>query len=97
MCCLDFIPIVSNKPPTNKKNRTGLIIGIVVGIGVVSFLSVVVVLCIIQRRKRHTDDNEGKKLLLHLYYMMLYIDFVPFSLMSPCFINSRFLLVLLSC
>ena len=69
MCYLDFIPTVSNKPPTSKKNRTGLIVGITIGIGVVGFLSILVVFCIIQRRKHHTDDNEGKKLL---YTYMIY-------------------------
>ncbi|KAI9086964.1 hypothetical protein K1719_031125 [Acacia pycnantha] len=54
----DFHPTVSNKPPTNEKDRTGLIVGIVVGIGVVSFLSFLVVFCIIQRRKHHGDDDE---------------------------------------
>ncbi|XP_020227245.1 probable LRR receptor-like serine/threonine-protein kinase At1g56140 [Cajanus cajan] len=53
----DFIPSVSNKPPSNKKNRTGLIVGIVIGVGAVCFLSVFAIFCIIQRRKRH-DDNE---------------------------------------
>ncbi|CAK7355444.1 unnamed protein product [Dovyalis caffra] len=30
----DFTPTVSNKPPRQKKNRTGLTVGIVVGVGV---------------------------------------------------------------
>ncbi|KAI9086892.1 hypothetical protein K1719_031053 [Acacia pycnantha] len=54
----DFIPKVSNKLPGSSKNRTGLTVGIVVGVGVVSFLSVLVVFCIIQRRKRHGDGEE---------------------------------------
>ncbi|XP_052733534.1 probable LRR receptor-like serine/threonine-protein kinase At1g56140 isoform X2 [Vigna angularis] len=54
----DFIPTVSNEPPSNSNNRTGLIVGIVVGIGVVSFLSVLVIFCIIRRRKRQHEDEE---------------------------------------
>ncbi|XP_028752448.1 probable LRR receptor-like serine/threonine-protein kinase At1g56140 isoform X2 [Neltuma alba] len=54
----DFIPTVGNKPPSSTKNRTGLIVGIVVGVGVVSFLFVFVVFCIIQRRKHHEDGEE---------------------------------------
>ncbi|XP_037493498.1 probable LRR receptor-like serine/threonine-protein kinase At1g56140 [Jatropha curcas] len=56
----DFIPTVSNKPPTSKKDRTGLIVGIVVGIGVASFLLVSLVFFVIQRRKRQStyDDEE---------------------------------------
>ncbi|KAK4253505.1 hypothetical protein QN277_010169 [Acacia crassicarpa] len=54
----DFIPRVSNKLPGSSKNRTGLTVGIVVGVGVVSFLSVFVVFYIIQRRKRHGDGEE---------------------------------------
>ena len=61
MClyCTDFIPTVSNEPPSNKSNKTGLIVGIVVGVGVVSFISVFVIFCIIRRRKRQHED-EGK-------------------------------------
>ncbi|XP_054813525.1 probable LRR receptor-like serine/threonine-protein kinase At1g56140, partial [Prosopis cineraria] len=53
----DFKPTVSNRPPTTKKRRTGLIMGIV-AIGVVSFLSVLVVFYIIQRRKSHGNSDE---------------------------------------
>ncbi|KAF7835228.1 Retrovirus-related Pol polyprotein from transposon TNT 1-94 [Senna tora] len=55
----DFIPTVSNEPPTttDKKNRTGLIVGIVVGVGVVSFFSVAF-FCIIRRRKHCVDGEE---------------------------------------
>ncbi|CAJ1978434.1 unnamed protein product [Sphenostylis stenocarpa] len=54
----DFIPTVSNEPPSTKNNRTGLIVGVVVGVGVVSFLSVFVIFCIIRRRKRQHEDEE---------------------------------------
>ncbi|XP_009608510.1 probable LRR receptor-like serine/threonine-protein kinase At1g56140 isoform X1 [Nicotiana tomentosiformis] len=56
----DFIPTVSNQPPTTKKNRTGLIVGIVVGVGVISFISVFAVYYLIQKRKRRQalEDEE---------------------------------------
>ncbi|XP_059444955.1 probable LRR receptor-like serine/threonine-protein kinase At1g56130 isoform X2 [Corylus avellana] len=58
-CCLpsrDFRPTVSNSPPTRKKNRTGLIVGIIGGL--VSFLTVFVILCFYQRRKRHHTSKD---------------------------------------
>ncbi|KAB1216924.1 hypothetical protein CJ030_MR4G016063 [Morella rubra] len=63
----DFEPTVSNKPPSGKKNRTGLIVGIVVGAGVLSFLSLLVVFYIVQRRKQlPTKEDEGKPtIILH--------------------------------
>ncbi|KAL5811482.1 hypothetical protein ACOSQ4_028050 [Xanthoceras sorbifolium] len=55
----DFTPTVSNNPPiSNKRNRTGLIAGIVVGVGLGSFLLVLAIFWIVQRRKRPTDDDE---------------------------------------
>ncbi|KAG8653160.1 hypothetical protein MANES_06G174700v8 [Manihot esculenta] len=55
----DFIPTVSNNPPTSKKDKTGLIVGIVVGVGTASFLLVLVVFFVIQRRKsKSTYDDE---------------------------------------
>ncbi|OIS96931.1 PREDICTED: probable LRR receptor-like serine/threonine-protein kinase At1g56140 [Nicotiana attenuata] len=56
----DFIPTVSNQPPTTKKNRTGLIVGVVVGVGVISFISVFSVYYLIQKRKRQQalEDEE---------------------------------------
>ncbi|KAK4836905.1 hypothetical protein QYF36_001229 [Acer negundo] len=57
----NFIPSVSNIPPTSpspKKNRTGLIAGIVVGVGLLSLLSVIAVLWIVRRRNRPRDDDE---------------------------------------
>ncbi|KAK1588012.1 hypothetical protein Q3G72_019167 [Acer saccharum] len=55
----NFIPSVSNFPPISpKKNRTGQIVGIVVGIGLLSLLSVIAVLWIVRRRNRPRDDNE---------------------------------------
>ncbi|XP_015571303.2 probable LRR receptor-like serine/threonine-protein kinase At1g56130 isoform X1 [Ricinus communis] len=54
----DFIPTVSNILPTSKKDRTGLVVGIVVGVGI-SFLLVFVIFFVVQRRKRkNTYDDE---------------------------------------
>ncbi|GAU32796.1 hypothetical protein TSUD_152450 [Trifolium subterraneum] len=53
----DFIPTVSNKPPSTKKNRTGLIIGVVLGVGAIFFLAVFAIFYII-RRKQYDDDDE---------------------------------------
>lgn len=50
------------RPPKEKdNNRTGLIVGIVVGVGAATFLSVLAIFCIVRRRKRpQHDDDEGK-------------------------------------
>ncbi|XP_024180393.1 probable LRR receptor-like serine/threonine-protein kinase At1g56130 isoform X2 [Rosa chinensis] len=56
----DFIPTVSNNPPTSKKNRTGLIVGIVVGSGVLLVL-LFVAFYLVQRRKR-SDPDDGEEL-----------------------------------
>ncbi|XP_058218944.1 probable LRR receptor-like serine/threonine-protein kinase At1g56140 isoform X2 [Rhododendron vialii] len=61
----DFIPTVSNKPPgspTSKKSETGLIVGIVVPVGIVSFLSVLALCCFAQRRKRPGGDDDEELL-----------------------------------
>ncbi|KAK0607938.1 hypothetical protein LWI29_022954 [Acer saccharum] len=58
----DFIPTVSNSPPTsNKKNRTGIIVGVVVGVGLVSFASILTIFWIVRRRKIPSNDDEGIK------------------------------------
>ncbi|KAF3968643.1 hypothetical protein CMV_007489, partial [Castanea mollissima] len=54
----EFTPTVSNSPPSSNKNRTGLIVGLVVGVGVVSFLAVFIVFYIVRRRKPPTNDDE---------------------------------------
>ncbi|XP_059666687.1 probable LRR receptor-like serine/threonine-protein kinase At1g56140 isoform X2 [Cornus florida] len=61
----DFNPTVNNIPPTTggkKENRTGLIVGIVVAVGVVSFLSIFAVYYFVQRRKQPCN-NEDEVLL----------------------------------
>ncbi|PNY11696.1 LRR receptor-like kinase resistance protein, partial [Trifolium pratense] len=56
----DFVPTVSNEPPSSssKKNSVGLIIGIVVGVGVIGLLAVLAIFYIIRRRKQYDDDDE---------------------------------------
>ncbi|KAI3675668.1 hypothetical protein L1987_85260 [Smallanthus sonchifolius] len=49
---------VSNNPPSTKKNRTGLIVGILVPVAVVSFLLLLALYIYRQRRKKQdTSDN----------------------------------------
>ncbi|CAL5390123.1 unnamed protein product [Camellia sinensis] len=57
----DFIPTVSNNPPTpTSKNKSGLIVGIVVPVAVVTFLSAFMLYCFVQRRKRaHRNVEEA--------------------------------------
>ncbi|WZZ33108.1 hypothetical protein YC2023_016509 [Brassica napus] len=50
----DFTPTVGNKPPSKRNNRTGVI----VGVGLFSFLAGVVIFIIRKRRKPYTDDEE---------------------------------------
>ncbi|KAM0063602.1 putative protein kinase RLK-Pelle-DLSV family [Helianthus debilis subsp. tardiflorus] len=67
----NFRPTVSNTPPSTKKNRTGLIVGILVPIAVVSFLTLLVVYIFRQRRKKQdTSDN---------YEEFLGIDAKPYT------------------
>ncbi|KAF1896824.1 hypothetical protein Lal_00034525 [Lupinus albus] len=54
----DFIPTVSNKPPSSNENRAGLIAGVVIGVGVVCFLSVIAIFYVIRRKKRLEDEEE---------------------------------------
>ena len=57
----DFIPTVSNQPPsTGKDDNTGLIVGIVVGVGTICFLLLVVVFFVVRRKRRQSSlDDEG--------------------------------------
>ncbi|KAL5543762.1 hypothetical protein UlMin_007546 [Ulmus minor] len=56
----EFTPTVSNQAPstTSKKNRTGLIVGIVVGVGVIGFLLVFVAFYVHRRKKSQLEDDE---------------------------------------
>ncbi|CAI9772825.1 unnamed protein product [Fraxinus pennsylvanica] len=58
----DFVPTVRNRPPSTKKNRTGLIVGIVVAVGAVTFLSIFVAYYLAQRRRKkksYEDEDFG--------------------------------------
>ncbi|CAH2066548.1 unnamed protein product [Thlaspi arvense] len=54
----DFTPTVDNKPPSKGKNRTGVIVGVIVGIGLLSIFVGVAIFIIRKRRKPYTDDEE---------------------------------------
>ncbi|KEH19252.1 LRR receptor-like kinase, putative [Medicago truncatula] len=54
----DFVPTVNSKPPSSKKNKVGLIIGVVVGVGAVCFLAVSSIFYILRRRKLYNDDDD---------------------------------------
>ncbi|KAJ1398818.1 Protein kinase-like domain superfamily [Sesbania bispinosa] len=57
----DFIPSVSNKPPsppTSKKKKTDLTVKIALGVGLPIIFSVFAVCFVIQRRRRHVNENE---------------------------------------
>ncbi|KAM3302728.1 hypothetical protein P3S67_017230 [Capsicum chacoense] len=56
----DFVPTVSNQLPSTKKNRTGLIVGIVVGVGVISLVSLFAVYYLIQKRKQQKALEDEK-------------------------------------
>ncbi|PHT77527.1 putative LRR receptor-like serine/threonine-protein kinase [Capsicum annuum] len=58
----DFVPTVSNQLPSTKKNRTCLIVGIVVGVGVISLVSLFAVYYLIQKRK-HQKALEDEKFM----------------------------------
>ncbi|KAL8237671.1 hypothetical protein R6Q59_018752 [Mikania micrantha] len=60
----NFRPSVSNTPPsTKKKNRTGLIVGILVPIAVVSFLSLIAIRVFRQRRKKQDTSDSYEEFL----------------------------------
>ncbi|GKV40162.1 hypothetical protein SLEP1_g47829 [Rubroshorea leprosula] len=56
----NFKPTVSNKPPSSSKSRTGLIVGVIVGVGVVSFLFLAAFFIFGRRPK--TNEDEVKQL-----------------------------------
>lgn len=61
LCYSDFTPTVSGKPPTTppKKSNIGLIVGITVGVGAVSFVLIFVIVYM-KMKQRDVDDEEGK-------------------------------------
>ncbi|KAL3737436.1 hypothetical protein ACJRO7_026235 [Eucalyptus globulus] len=56
----DFIPTVSNNPPTRKRDCTGLIVGVATGVGVVGLVAVLLVFYVFRRRRmaRMIEDQE---------------------------------------
>ncbi|KAK1440115.1 hypothetical protein QVD17_05940 [Tagetes erecta] len=67
----NFRPNVSNTPPSTNKNRTGLIVGILVPVAVVSFLSLsALYICHLRRKKQDASDN---------YQEFLGIDARPYT------------------
>ncbi|MFS7930374.1 putative protein kinase RLK-Pelle-DLSV family [Helianthus anomalus] len=68
----NFTPTVDNTPPSTNKNRTGLIVGIVVPIVVVSILSVLALYIYRQRKKKQQDTSDN-------YEEFLGIDAKPYT------------------
>ncbi|KAL8509712.1 hypothetical protein ACS0TY_016795 [Phlomoides rotata] len=58
----NFRPTVANNPPSEKKNWTGLIVGIVVPLAVASLLSLFAVYYVFQRRKRQKNFEDDELL-----------------------------------
>ncbi|KAL0693089.1 hypothetical protein Bca4012_060269 [Brassica carinata] len=54
----DFIPTVSDRPPSKKKYRTGTVVGAIVGLGLLSIFAGLVIIIIRKSRKVYTDDEE---------------------------------------
>ncbi|CAN7122799.1 unnamed protein product [Brassica rapa subsp. narinosa] len=54
----DFKPTVANRPLSKKKYRRGTIVGVIVGLGLLSIFTGVVIFIIRKSRKRYTDDEE---------------------------------------
>ncbi|XP_038686022.1 probable LRR receptor-like serine/threonine-protein kinase At1g56140 [Tripterygium wilfordii] len=56
----DFIPTVSNIPPGIKirNNRTGLIVGVVLGVGAACLLALFFISFIVQRKRRQAYEDE---------------------------------------
>ncbi|XP_073061584.1 probable LRR receptor-like serine/threonine-protein kinase At1g56140 [Primulina eburnea] len=56
----DFVPTVANNPPGQKKNRSGLIVGISVAVGAASLLSILAISYLFWKRKmqKNFEDEE---------------------------------------
>ncbi|EOA39474.1 hypothetical protein CARUB_v10008071mg [Capsella rubella] len=65
----DFTPTVTNRPPSKKKNRTGIIVGVTTSIGLLSiFFAGVIIFIIRKSKKRYTNDEE-----------LLFMDVKPYT------------------
>lgn len=78
----DFEPTGNNESPASKKNKTGVVVGVVVGAGVLGFLTFLMIRFVVQRRKKpHTNDDEGQRLLelcqLHVDGSFSTLKFMP--------------------
>ncbi|CAN7119866.1 unnamed protein product [Brassica rapa subsp. narinosa] len=69
---MDFPPTVDNKPPSKGKNRTGIIVGVIVGLGLLSILAGVGIFIIRKRRKPTV-------LLLFFLAELLSMEIKPFT------------------
>ncbi|KAL6543000.1 hypothetical protein OROHE_010520 [Orobanche hederae] len=58
----NFVPTVSNNPPGGGTSRTGIIVGIVVGIAVACFLALGAAFYVYRRRKRQRDFEDEELL-----------------------------------
>ena len=99
---------MSNTAPNGKKNRTGLIVGIAVALGVVCFLAVFAVYYFVLRRKKpyeNQDEGKAKGYVVFLLLVLLLLNWVSeptltfFASTFPCFpwcwcIDARYLQVL---
>ncbi|XP_024008133.1 probable LRR receptor-like serine/threonine-protein kinase At1g56130 isoform X2 [Eutrema salsugineum] len=54
----DFTPTVDNEPPSKGKNRTGIIVGVIIGVGLLGIFAGGFIFIILKRRKPYTDDEE---------------------------------------
>ncbi|KAK6133094.1 hypothetical protein DH2020_033133 [Rehmannia glutinosa] len=58
----DFVPTVSNEPPSEGTNRTGMIVGIVVAIAAVSLVALGAVYYVYRRRKMQKNFEDAELL-----------------------------------
>ena len=71
-----FMPTVGNLPPTSKKSKINLIVGISVGVGALIFLFVAAISYIVRRRRKKLqigeDEDDGAfhygMILLHYFF-----------------------------
>ncbi|KAL3614879.1 hypothetical protein CASFOL_040540 [Castilleja foliolosa] len=58
----DFVPTVTNRPPGGETDRTGMIVGIVVGVAVACFLGLGAVFYVYRKRKRQREFEDEELL-----------------------------------
>ena len=63
---------MDTKPPSKGKNRTGIIVGVIVGLGLLSILTGVGIFIIRKRRKPYTDDEGNKNSFFFLELKMFW-------------------------